>query len=87
MNEFMDRLMKKELLDRIDQLGPIAADLGISMTQLALAWVLHEPNLAAAIIGASRPQQVLENASASGIRLDKSTMKAIDQVLAGVVSA
>jgi aryl-alcohol dehydrogenase-like predicted oxidoreductase len=49
--------------------------------------VLHEPNLAAAIIGASRPQQVLENASASGITLDQSTMQAIDQVLLGAVSA
>jgi len=87
MNEFMERLMKKDLLDRIDKLGPIAADLGISMTQLALAWVLHEPNLAAAIIGASRPQQVIENTSASGIKLDASTMQAIDDVLAGAVSA
>ncbi len=81
MNEFMDRLMQPDLLDRIDKLGPISADLGISMTQLALAWVLREPNLAAAIIGASRPQQVLENASASGIKLDESVLAAIDQAL------
>jgi aryl-alcohol dehydrogenase-like predicted oxidoreductase len=81
MNEFMDRLMKPELLDSIDKLGPIAADLDISMTQLALAWVLREPNLAAAIIGATRPQQVLENASASGIRLDESVLEAIELAL------
>jgi len=81
MNEFMDRLMQPDLLDSIDKLGPISADLGISMTQLALAWVLREPNLAAAIIGASRPQQVLENASASGIKLDESVLAAIDQAL------
>jgi len=80
-NQFMDSLMKQELLDSIDKLGPIAADLGISMTQLALAWVLREPNLAAAIIGATRPQQVLENASASGIKLDEAVLEAIDLAL------
>ena len=53
------------------------------MTQLALAWVLREPNLAAAIIGASRPEQVRENASASGIRLDEGTLQAIEEVLDG----
>ena len=75
--------MGGELLERIENLRPIAAGLGISMTQLALAWVLREPNLAAAIIGASRPEQVLENASASGIRLDEATLQAIDEVLDG----
>jgi len=84
INEFMDRLMQQDLLNSIDKLGPIAADLGISMTQLALAWVLREPNLAAAIIGASRPQQVVENASASGIKLDVSALEAIDEVLENV---
>lgn len=84
MNEFMDRLMQQDLLNSIDKLGPIAADLGISMTQLALAWVLREPNLAAAIIGASRPSQVVENASASGIKLDTSALEAIDKVLENV---
>jgi aryl-alcohol dehydrogenase-like predicted oxidoreductase len=84
MNEFMTRLMQQELLDCVDRLGSIAADLGISMTQLALAWVLNEPNLAAAIIGASRPQQVVENASASGIKLDNETLVAIDAVLGDV---
>jgi len=83
MNIFMDQWMGGELLERIENLRPIAAGLGISMTQLALAWVLREPNLAAAIIGASRPEQVLENASASGIRLDEATLQAIDEVLDG----
>lgn len=81
MNIFMNQWLEDELLDRINNLKPIAMDAGISMTQLALAWVLQEPNLAAAIIGASRPGQVLENASASGIGLDEPTMKAIDKVL------
>ena len=85
MNVFMDRLMKKDLLDRIDKLGPIASDLGISLTQLALAWVLNEPNVSAAIIGASRPQQVIENASGSGINLDETTLQAIENILGDYV--
>jgi len=83
MNYFMDRVLNKELLQSVDRLHPIAADLGISMTQLALAWVLREPNLASAIIGASRPEQVLENVAASGIQLDRTTLQAIDEVLEG----
>lgn len=87
MNIFMDKWLGDELLDRIDGLRPIASDMGISMTQLALAWVLREPNLAAAIIGASKPEQVLENASASGIRLDDAVILAIDNVLDGYYQA
>ena len=83
MNIFMDQWMGGELLERIENLRPIADGLGISMTQLALAWVLREPNLAAAIIGASRPEQVRENASASGIRLNEGTLQAIEEVLDG----
>ena len=83
MNIFMDQWLEDELLNRIDGLRPIASDMGISMTQLALAWVLREPNLAAAIIGASKPEQVLENASASGITLDDVVIQAIDNVLDG----
>jgi len=83
MNTFMGQWLKDDLLERIEKLRPIAEDAGISMTQLALAWVLKEPNLASAIIGASRPGQVLENASASGISLDDATMQAIDHVLDG----
>jgi len=83
MNIFMDKWLGDELLSCIDGLRPIASDMGISMTQLALAWVLREPNLAAAIIGASKPEQVLENASASGVRLNESVIQAIDDVLDG----
>ena len=83
MNIFMDQWLGDDLLDRVDRLKPIAADMGVSLTQLALAWVLREPNLAAAIIGASKPEQVLENASASGVRLDDATIQAIDDVLDG----
>ncbi len=83
MNIFMERVLGEDLLKGVDRLLPIAAELGISMSQLALAWVLREPNLAAAIIGASRPEQVLENTAASGIRLDDATLQAIDAALEG----
>jgi aryl-alcohol dehydrogenase-like predicted oxidoreductase len=83
MNTFMGQFMSEDLLKSVDRLDPIASELGISMTQLALAWVLREPNLASAIIGASKPQQVLANASASGIKLDESALQAIDEALEG----
>lgn len=83
MNVFMNRVMDETLLSAIDKLEPIADGLGISMPQLALAWVLRQPNVSSAIIGASRPQQVTENAAASGIKLDASTLAAIDEVLEG----
>jgi len=83
MNYFMDRVMGRQLLDSVDRLEPIAAELGVSMPQLALAWVLREPNLASAIIGASRPEQVLENVAAVGIHLDEITLQAIDAALEG----
>lgn len=83
MNYFMNRVLDKKLLDSINNLQPIAADLEISMAQLALAWVLREANVSSAIIGASRPEQVLENAAASGIRLDGDVLQEIDQALAG----
>jgi len=83
MNGFIERVLRDELLEGIDRLHPIAVELGISMPKLALAWVLREPNLASAIIGASRPEQVLENAAASGIQLDGATLQAIDLALEG----
>ena len=81
MNLFMTHY-DDALLARVQRLRPIADGLGITMGQLALAWVLREPNVAAAIIGASRPQQVADNAAASGIELDAETLNRIDEVLA-----
>ena len=69
------------LLERVQQLRPVADDLGLSMAQLALAWVLREENVAAAIIGASRPEQVEDNAAASGVELDAETLARIDEIL------
>jgi aryl-alcohol dehydrogenase-like predicted oxidoreductase len=81
MNYFMDRAEDDTLLERVQQLRPIADGLGLSMAQLALAWVLREPNVASAIIGASRPEQVADNAAASGVTLDEATLRQIDDVL------
>ena len=81
----MDRFSSEHVLQAVQRLQPIADGLGITMAQLAIAWVLRDPNVAAAIIGASRPQQVEDNASASGIELDEATLAAIDEAVADVV--
>jgi aryl-alcohol dehydrogenase-like predicted oxidoreductase len=81
----MDRFRDDDVLQAVQRLVPIAEGLGITMAQLALAWVLREENVASAIVGASRPQQVEENAGASGIELDEATLQAIDDAVAGVV--
>ena len=85
MGTFMGRY-DDELLARVQQLRPVADELGISMAQLALAWVLREPNVASAIIGASLPEQVEDNAAAAGIELDDATLQRIDEILADSVS-
>jgi 1-deoxyxylulose-5-phosphate synthase len=81
MNYFMDVSEDEVLLERVQRLLPVAEGLGLSMAQLALAWVLREPNVASAIIGASRPEQVVDNAAASGVLLDEATLKQIDEIL------
>ena len=70
MGGFMDRLMQPQVLRAVQQLKPIAEEAGLTLPQFALAWVLREPNIASAIIGASRPDQVRENAEASGVVVD-----------------
>jgi len=69
------------VLEPVQRLGPIAEDAGLTMAQLALAWVLREDNVAAAIVGASRPEQVHENAAASGVKLSDEVLRAIDAAL------
>jgi voltage-dependent potassium channel beta subunit len=80
-------LLDDNILRHVQDLKPIAADLGISMAQLAIAWVLQNENVSAAIVGASRPEQVTDNAAAAGIKLDDDVMKQIDKALDGVVIA
>jgi aryl-alcohol dehydrogenase-like predicted oxidoreductase len=77
--------LSDDILSRVEGLRPIAGDLGLSMAQLAIAWVLHNPNVAAAIIGASRPEQVADNAKAAGVRLTDDVLHSIDEVLGDVV--
>jgi aryl-alcohol dehydrogenase-like predicted oxidoreductase len=69
----------------VQELRPIADDLGLSMAQLAIAWVLQNPNVGAAIIGATRPEQVHDNVKASGVRLEDDVLRRIDEVLDDVV--
>ena len=85
MSGFIDRLVAPPVLQAVQRLKPIAESEGISMAQLALAWVLRLPNVASAIVGASRPQQVHDNASASGIVLSAETLAAVDTALGDVV--
>ena len=82
----MDRFRDDDVLDAVQRLRPIADGLGITMAQLALAWVLRLPDVASAIIGASRPEQVEENAGASGIDLDDETLAAIDDAVGAVLA-
>jgi aryl-alcohol dehydrogenase-like predicted oxidoreductase len=75
------RFLRDDVLQRVDQLRPVADEAGLSLAQLAVAWVLQNDNVAAAIIGASRPDQVTENVKASGVVLDGELMKRIDEIL------
>jgi aryl-alcohol dehydrogenase-like predicted oxidoreductase len=70
MGGFIERLMQPELLRAVQRLKPVAEEAGLTLPQFALAWILREPNVASAIIGASRPEQVVENAHASGLIVD-----------------
>ncbi len=87
MGGFMSRFRSDEVLEGVERLRPIAAELQLSLAQLALAWVLREPNVASAIIGASRPEQVTDNAAASGVELSAETLAAIDEALGVSVRA
>jgi aryl-alcohol dehydrogenase-like predicted oxidoreductase len=81
MNVAMRLVMSDERLEAVDRLRPVAEEAGLSMTELALAWVLRRPEVASAIVGASRPEQVHANAKASGIELTPDTLAAIDEAL------
>ncbi|HZB50339.1 MAG TPA: aldo/keto reductase family protein [Mycobacteriales bacterium] len=83
--KFIKRMMDDRVLERVQQLRPVADDCGLSMAQLAIAWVLQNGNVAAAIIGATRPEQVTENVKAAGVKLDGDVLARIDEVLGDVV--
>lgn len=78
--DMISRWMSNEVLAAVQKLRPIADDLGLTMAQLSLAWVLANPNVASAIMGASRPEQVADNVKAAGVKLDAGVLAAIDEV-------
>jgi aryl-alcohol dehydrogenase-like predicted oxidoreductase len=83
--DYLDDYRTEDILERVQRLRPLADEAGLSMAQLGVAWVLQNPNVAAAIIGASRPEQVVENVKAAGVTLEPALLKAIDDVLGEVV--
>ncbi len=85
MGGFIDRLIESNVLAAVQRLKPVAEQAGLTMVQLALAWVLRQPNVASAIVGASRPEQVHANAAASGIELSPDTLAAVDEALGDAV--
>ncbi|MER6508113.1 aldo/keto reductase family protein [Nonomuraea sp. NPDC001636] len=79
------RYLNDDVLTRVQELRPIADDLGLTMAQLAVAWVLQNPNVSSAIVGATRPEQVRDNVKAAGVKLEDDVLKRIDDVLGTVV--
>ena len=84
-SNFIKRLLTDETLEAVQQLKPLADEAGLSLAQLAVAWTLQNPTVSAAIIGATRPEQVRENVKAAGVRLDSGLMSRIDEVLDPVI--
>jgi aryl-alcohol dehydrogenase-like predicted oxidoreductase len=78
---FISAWLTDEVLGGVQKLKPIAESVGLTMAQLAIAWVLQNPNVSSAIVGATRPEQVRDNVKAAGVKLDADTMKAIDEVV------
>jgi aryl-alcohol dehydrogenase-like predicted oxidoreductase len=83
--DMISRWLNDDVLGRVQQLQPVADEAGLSLAQLAVAWVLQNPNVSSAIIGASRPEQVTENVKAAGVRLEDEALKRIDDILDSVV--
>jgi aryl-alcohol dehydrogenase-like predicted oxidoreductase len=82
---FISRLLQDDVLTAVQRLKPLAEQAGLTMAQLAVAWVLQNPNVASAIVGATRPSQLEDNVKASGVKLDSDLLKAIDEALDPVV--
>ncbi len=82
---FISVLLRDEVLTAVQQLKPLAEQAGLSMAQLGIAWVLQNPNVSSAIVGATRPEQLQDNVKAAGVKLDAELLKRIDEVLEPVV--
>ncbi|MFD1934903.1 MULTISPECIES: aldo/keto reductase family protein [Nonomuraea] len=83
--QFVTRLLTDEVLTRVQNLKPVAADHGLTLAQLSVAWTLANPNVCSAVVGASKPEQITDSARAAGVKLDADTLKAIDDVLGDIV--
>jgi aryl-alcohol dehydrogenase-like predicted oxidoreductase len=83
--DMISRFMNDDVLTRVQALKPVADDAGLTMAQLAVAWVLQNPNVAAALVGASRPEQVGENVKAAGVTLEPELLSRIDDALGDIV--
>jgi aryl-alcohol dehydrogenase-like predicted oxidoreductase len=86
-DKMISRWLRDDVLERVQKLTPLADEAGLSLAQLAVAWVLQNPNVSSAIVGASRPEQVRDNAAAAGQKLDDDLLAQIDAVLEGVVTS
>ncbi|MFO1014253.1 MAG: aldo/keto reductase family protein [Caulobacteraceae bacterium] len=84
MGNSMQSWLTTEILEAVQKLKPLAAEAGCTLTQFSLAWVLREPNVASAIVGASRPEQLDENAAASGLKIDPALFARAEEIVAGV---
>jgi aryl-alcohol dehydrogenase-like predicted oxidoreductase len=85
MGAFVGRFLTDEVLDAVERLRVVADEAGLTMAQLALAWVLREDTVASAIVGASRPEQLEDNCAAAGRRLDAEVLAAVEKAVAGVL--
>jgi aryl-alcohol dehydrogenase-like predicted oxidoreductase len=83
MGYAMSDLLTPQILEAVQRLRPLAAEAGCTMSQFALAWVLREPNLASAIVGASRPEQLDDNAAAADLEVDPTLFARAEEILAG----
>ena len=81
LSGIIEKFMADDVLTKVQQLRPLADELGIDMAQFAVAWVLQNPNIAAAIVGASRPEQIASNAKAAGVKIPAEIMTKVDQIL------
>ena len=84
-SQFVRLFMREDILEAVQRLRPIADDLGLTMAQLAIAWVLRQPNVASAIVGASRPEQLYDNCAASGVELAPDALLRIDEAVSAVL--
>jgi len=81
----IEKFMRDDLLTAVQNLRPLAEELGLTMAQFALAWTLQNPNISSAIVGASRPEQITDNVKAVGVEIPAEIMKKVDQVLKGFI--